>query len=218
MTWLATTPILQDIARFERYRLPKLQMLQAAKTSDLDASIALRNVLLARDPELDRQELTRYGAAVQSAARALAQYGMLSRQPEERELLRLAFAARTRLMSTREAAIAADQQHMTADPDQLTRTLQSGLDTYLDELERLQRYQAGRVTALINEMESRARSVALLLAASGVVGALTLLSVAAAWRAQLRRRLVGRDQRIASLHAQKTALVGEVHHRIKNHL
>jgi two-component sensor histidine kinase len=218
LTWAASAPIIEDIARFERYRLPRLQMLQAAKNSDLEASVALRNVLLVKDPALDKREMQRYLAASNAAELALQSFAVHASRAEEQELLRRTIAARDDLQAGREEAIRIDQQGGAANADELTRSLDATLDSYLAELQRLHDFQSGRVTGLIDEMAKRADNVKLLLTICGVVAALTLLFVAASWRAELQRQVRLRDLRISSLHSQKNALVAEVHHRIKNHL
>jgi two-component sensor histidine kinase len=218
MTWSASTGILEDIVKFERFRLPKLQMLQAARAGDLDASIAIRNVLLARDADLDRQELARYAAAQRSAAAALDEFAAHTHRPEERDLFRRTLDARSSLVAVRENVIALDARGMATDADGLTRTLQSKLGDYIAQLDRLQAYQSGRVNALVDEMASRSGTVRLLLTVSALLAGVTLFVVAASWRAELKRQVRLRDEHIASLHAQRNALIGEVHHRIKNHL
>ena len=218
MTWAASTPILDDIARFERSRLPKLQMLQVARSGDLDASIAVRNVLLVKDLELEARELARYAAATRSAAEALNAFAAHAHQPDEQELVRRTIDVRAAVVAAREEAIAADRRGETIDVDGLTRALQARLGDYLAQLDRLQAYQVGRVNALVDEMASRAGVVRWLLTVCGVVAAATLMFVAASWRAELKREVRLRDAHIASLRAQRSALIAEVHHRIKNHL
>src|SRR5205085_5745132 len=123
----STTPILDDIAQFERLRLPRLQMLQAARTGDLDASIAIRNVLLVKDSDQDRKELARYSAATRSAATALDAFAAQARSPEERDLVRRTLAARVALVGVREDVIALDKRGEATDADGVTRVLQSRL-------------------------------------------------------------------------------------------
>src|SRR5262249_45484831 len=138
--------------------------------------------------------------------------------PEERELVRRTLDARLVLVAAREYALALDRRGTAADPDGLTRTLQSQLDDYIAQLDRLQSYQARRVNSLVDEMASRAGTVRVLLTVSGLLAGLTLLFVAASWRAELKRQVRPRAERLASLQAQRNALIGEAHHRIKNHL
>lgn len=218
MTWAASTPIIDEIAQVERSRLPKLELLQTAKNAEFDASVALRNVLLLKDPVLNDRELNRYARASESAKSALDRFGSQSQRGEEIELLGRALAARSRLQSTRTEAIDADRLGALFDIDALTVSLQKVLDDYGGELQRLHDYQSVRVTALVDDMGTRADKVRLLLIATGIAALITTLSLAASWRAELRRQVRQRDLSIASLRSQKAALIGEVHHRIKNHL
>lgn len=218
MTWATSTPIIHEIAQIERFRLPRLELLQTAKNADLDASVALRNVLLVKDPALNDRELERYAKASESAKSALNVYDSKFQRTEETELLRRTMAARGRLEATRANALAADRLGGPSDTDTLTVSLQTVLDDYIAQLRRLQDYQSMRVTALVDDMAARADKVRLLLIACGVAAAITMLSLAASWRVKLRRQVMQRDLSIASLRSQKAALVSEVHHRIKNHL
>src|SRR6478736_3171136 len=60
-------PIIDEIARIERSRVPTLQLLNTARNEDLNAGVALRNVLLVKGRALDAKEVERYRRANQSA-------------------------------------------------------------------------------------------------------------------------------------------------------
>lgn len=217
-TWSVLTPIFEDIARIEDRRLPKLQLLLVARSGDLDASVALRNMLLARDPQLDRHEQQRFETTSRSAAAAIEQMAAMPMLPEERQLFDATTRSRGQLAAVRQRGLDIERRGTIADPDALTRELQSALDDYLGQLGRLQSFQTGRLVALVDGVSVRADRVRVLLVVCALVAALTLLAAAAAWRAALWRETERRDEHIATLRQQKDALVGEVHHRIKNHL
>jgi two-component sensor histidine kinase len=217
-TAITLLPIIDEIARIERARLPTIQLLQTARNEDLNASVAVRNVLLVKNPALDEKEVERYRRANQSASAALDDLARRFKKPEAVELLNGVRAAHTRLQAIRDRALDLDRRGLLRDADGITPELQAALDDYLAELGRLQARQSARTVALIDDMAERAGATRLLLAVCGAATALTLLSMGLAWRAELRRQVTQRETRIASLQSQKAALVSEVHHRIKNHL
>lgn len=217
-TWTTSTPIIDQIAGIERSRLPRLELLQTAKSADLDASVALRNVLLLRDAKLNSHELERYARASRDAVSALSDFRARSSTAEEIQLVDRTLDARSHLEKARFEALEADRIGTTLNADATTTALQAVLDDYLGKLRQLQNHQASLVTALVGDMADRADTVRILLVACGVAAAATMLLLIASWRVELRRQVRQRDLHIASLQMQKTALVGEVHHRIKNHL
>lgn len=218
LTWISSTQVLEDTERFERSRLPKLLLLQTAKSNDLDASIALRNVLLNKDPAFDGAELSRYFSAVDGAQRGLDQLTALTIRADERDRLGQFLAARMQLMERRNLALAVMQKGEVADPGQMVRDLQSALDGYLAHMTAFEEFQSGRLSVLVEEVTERTGRVRLLLLLCAIAAALSIAVVALSWRATLRHEILQREDRIHALHAQKEALIAEVHHRIKNHL
>ncbi|MBS0452274.1 MAG: hypothetical protein JSS14_13280 [Proteobacteria bacterium] len=211
-------PIIDEIARIERSRVPTLQLLNTARNEDLNAGVALRNVLLVKSRALDAKEVQRYRRANQGAVDALDALDARLRKPESRALLDRVRAAHARLQVVRANALALDARDDTYDPDVVAQELQAASDDFLSELGQLQSFQASRIAQLIEDVAERASEARILLIACGAAAALTLLFMALAWRAELRRQVTQKEARIASLRAQKAALVGELHHRIKNHL
>ena len=218
LTWITSGPIIDELARVERSRLPRLELLHAAKSADLDASVALRNVLLVKEPRLDESELRRYAQANGAASAAITSFAASSRRAEEAALLQATLQARKALVAARAAAIEEDQRGPALDSDASTVRLQNALDEYLAPMQRLQDFQGAQVTSLVDELAVRASRVRALLIAAGLAAGATIVLAAAAWRAELRREVSDRERRIVSLREQRDALVREVHHRIKNHL
>lgn len=214
--WSDSALMVDEVARIERNRLPRLALLQTVRNADLEASLALRNVLALKDPALDARELQHYREASRDASLALQNYAAQVRRPDEQLLLKRALAAREALMARREAVIAADQHD--GDPERLVQDLQAGLVPYLGALRSLQAYQDGLMRRLIDDLILRTERQRLMLTAAGLTAAVTVLLLGGSWRALLAREVALREERIAALQAQKQALVREVHHRIKNHL
>jgi two-component sensor histidine kinase len=220
LSWASVNPIIDEISRIESSRLPRLELIEKVKYADLSASVALRNILLVKDGNLDKAELQRFTQSSQIAAAALEAFeASTSKTPQEMELTQTMLTARRALTDMRDRAIEFDKLGGTAsETDSLTVQLQDTLEIYLVALQRLYDYQAARVTSLIDAMAARASKVRLLLFASGLISAVSMLFLASSWRSEMRRQVTERDRQIASLKTQRDALVREVHHRIKNHL
>jgi two-component sensor histidine kinase len=218
LTWAISTPIVDEITGIERLRLPRLELIQTARSADMEASLALRNVLLIRNDRLNEIELRRYAQANQVAESAWNSFGATFKRPQENKLLQATIRARRALHGARADAIEADQRGGLADADALTVRLQGVLDTYLAASSQLQNDLGAQVASLVDAVAARADHVRLLLVAAGIASAITMLLLAASMRSELRRQVSERDRRIASLQEQRDALVREVHHRIKNHL
>jgi two-component sensor histidine kinase len=218
LTWITSTPVIDEIARIERSRLPRLELLHSAKSADLDASVALRNLLLVKEPRLNAAELQRYEQASRAASAAMSSFAATSTRPEEAELLRATLKARSALETVRAVAVEDDSRGGPVDADDATVRIQTALDEYLAPLQRLQEFQGAQVTSLVEEIALRASRMRILLIAAGIAAAATTVFATLARRAELRRELSEQQRRIASLHEQRDALVREVHHRIKNHL
>ncbi|MBS0341214.1 MAG: sensor histidine kinase [Proteobacteria bacterium] len=217
-TAITLLPIIHEIARIERSRVPILQLLHTARNEDLNAGVAIRNVLLVKSPSLDEKEVERFRLANQRAVAALDALDARLRKPESRALLDRVRAAHARLQVVRTHALELDAGGKPYDADALAQELQEASDDFLIELGRMQAFQASRIAQLIDDVAERASDARVLLIACGAAAALTLLFMALAWRAELHRQVTQKEARIASLRSQKTALVGELHHRIKNHL
>ena len=217
--WITLDPLITELTGIEKSRFPRLQLLLEARQADTDASLALRNLLLFKDSGLNDAEVARYESSAASAARALQTVASQLRRPEEIALAREALAARAALEQTRREAVALDAS--SPDPaavDAMTTQLQRTLDAYLASLRRLQDFGENRIRVLVEDMGNQANTLKLLLLAAGCTAGLSMLAMAAVWRAEVRRELARRDRSIQELREQRNALVREVHHRIKNHL
>jgi two-component sensor histidine kinase len=219
LTWFELSPTIDAIARVERRRLPRLDLIQRARYADLDASLAIRNMLLIKDSTLSDAELRRYMDSSRNAATAFEEFQRITRAPEDIALLRSTLEARNALDKLRIQARELDQRGGTeSEIDTFTVRIQNALDTYLAASQRLGDYEGARLTSLIEELSVRAGRARLGLIASGIASALTLLIMGLSFRSEMRRQVKRRDEQIVTLRAQRDALVREVHHRIKNHL
>ncbi|MES2941145.1 MAG: hypothetical protein V4864_25980 [Pseudomonadota bacterium] len=217
-TWTSINPTVTDVAYIESERLPRLELIQHMQVSEMEASMALRNALLLRDPGRTLAELATCERQQAQAAAALRE---LEQQvaPKNRELLQALRAQHDRLLRVRAAAVQrAREQPGAPPPDGLMVELQGALDGYLGVLQQLRAYERERVLGLVGDALATAEQARLLLALSGVAAALVLLALVRGWRREARGELLRKDQEIRRLHAQRDALVRDVHHRMKNHL
>jgi two-component sensor histidine kinase len=85
-------------------------------------------------------------------------------------------------------------------------------------LQRLYDFEVGRVGASVTSISFDAEYSRLLMIAAGAIAALTLLYLSIGWRREVELRMSAKDEEIEALRERRSALVREVHHRIKNHL
>lgn len=217
--WLTLDPAVQDVGRLESERLPKLALLQQARFADLEASLALRNALLLSDERLVAGELRRYERLQAEAGQALTALQQRVGSSEGADPLRELQAARALLLAEREqAAVLARIAGDAPPPDAATNRLQAAQEGYVALLQAMSLRGGSRVSGAMSAAVLTTRRASMLLAAAGLLAALTLGAVVASWRRDARAQLRRKDDEIHRLQRQHDALVREVHHRIKNHL
>ena len=214
--WLTSGPLIDELSQVENSRLPRIALLQAARNEDLRASLSLRNALLLQDAKPRALELRRYGEAAAAAEAALASFGELIRRPGERAMWHNVLLAREELLAARK--VVTDDIARGGEGQDMVSVLENAIAPYLDALTYLQDHGDNRLRTMIDILGLRSQSLRLWLTAAGLAAAATVLLIGWSWRQHLAHEVRSREERIASLLAQKEGLVREVHHRIKNHL
>lgn len=217
--WTLILQMLGDVTRVESERLPKLELLQQARYADLEASLALRNALLFTDPSVRVAETARAQALQTQAAEALRRLNAKPHGPEGQRLLLRVLEARARLQAARAQAL----KTLATNPDaeaiqRMLNARQATLAPYLASLQALADQEGDATRATVARAGAIGIHIKLLLLSCGVCSGTLLVLFALSWRRELRQVVDRTSREIALVRGQRDALVGEVHHRIKNHL
>lgn len=199
---------------------PKLNLLRTAQFENLQANSALRNAVAHPESLREGTDLKAYQLHRQQATNALLSLRELGVVEDGQKRLNGLTREYTALEQVRDNIIDQWQSDAASDASRIPALdqLLNAENKYIAASDQLRSFEKARFDAYLESSGTNAVRVRMLMTLAGVAGGITLLLLGLIWAAELRGELGRRDARIEELREQRSALIREVHHRIKNHL
>jgi len=198
----------------------KLLLIRTAQFENMQANIALRGVLSNTELDLNSEDLKDFQVHRQLAANALKSLRRIGATKDTEELLNSVESAYKNLEQLRGEAFnqwqAAVVQGNARGID--TAPIESAEEKYIVSTEKLRALEKGKFDTYFAASNANTVRVRILMTLAGTAGAITLILLGLMWVAEFRRELDRKDAHITQLREERSALIREVHHRIKNHL
>lgn len=199
---------------------PRLNLLRTAQLEDLQANLALKSALSVAEGAQKNEERRDFQLHRQHASDALAELQTIGVSEDVQSRLDAVMDAHKGLEQSRKAVIdnwQSGHEH-SASRDSDIWAVQAAEHRYVNAVEILRATGKTKVDAYLSLTSANTKRIRALITFAGAVGGCTSIMLGAVWVFFLRIELNKRESRIAQLRQQRSALVRDVHHRIRNHL
>lgn len=222
--WHATDRDVHRTGDIANHRLANAGLIDALNNHDYLTAIDLRNAALARDAKQRNYYLSLAGDHIRKGKEVFASLGNNINHPSVRLAYETAAIARHQLSQQRERYFQESSNRDLTRADtkgigDLHESTRPAREEYQAAIESLRKAQdklaidsVGAIAIAATQQSQR------LLVLAWVLSGLMLIVTGVFWRRQVRQEVSTKEREIRQLTENRTVLVREVHHRIKNHL